>query len=56
MLKKKQTIKGFDGPYETPIILPEKKVIKDWIDFNGHMNVAFFTLAFDQSLDIFLEE
>ena len=56
MLKNKQTIKGFDGPYETPIILPEKKVIKDWIDFNGHMNVAFFTLAFDQSLDIFLED
>jgi len=56
LLKNKQKIKGFDGPYETPIILPEKKVIKDWIDFNGHMNVAFFTLAFDQSLDVFLED
>ena len=55
-MKNKQKIKGFDGPYETPIILPEKKVIRDWIDFNGHMNVAFFTLVFDQSLDVFLED
>ena len=56
MAQKKINNKGHDGPYDTPIILPEKKVIKDWIDYNGHMNVAFYTLAFDKSLDVFLEE
>ena len=39
MAEKKINNKGHDGPYDTPIILPEKKVIKDWIDYNGHMNV-----------------
>ena len=47
--------KGYDGPYKTPIILSEKIVLKEWIDYNGHMNVAFYTLAFDNSLDEFLE-
>jgi acyl-CoA thioester hydrolase len=47
---------GHDGPYNTPIILSEKIVLKDWIDYNSHMNVAFYTLAFDKSLDEFLEE
>lgn len=56
MVEKNINNKGHDGPYDTPIILPEKKVIKDWIDYNGHMNVAFYTLAFDKSLDVFLED
>ena len=56
MVEKKINNRGHDGPYDTPIILPEKRVIKDWIDYNGHMNVAFYTLAFDKSLDIFLED
>ena len=56
MSKKILNNKGYDGPYDTPIILPEKQVIEDWIDYNGHMNVAFYTLAFDKSLDIFLED
>ena len=42
--------------YSTPIILPEQKVLKEWLDYNGHMNVAYYTLAFDKSLDIFLED
>ncbi len=32
-----------------------QNVKKDWIDYNGHMNVAYYTLAFDNSLDDFLE-
>ena len=56
MFKKILNNKGYDGPYDTPIILPEKQVIEDWIDYNGHMNVAFYTLAFDKSLDVFLED
>ena len=46
----------FDGPYSTPIILPEQEVLNEWLDYNGHMNVAYYTLAFDKSLDIFLED
>ena len=55
MTKKTNIQKGHDGPYKTPIILSEKIVLRDWIDYNGHMNVAFYTLAFDNSLDEFLE-
>ncbi len=44
------------GQYSTPIILPEQEVLKEWLDYNGHMNVAYYTLAFDKSLDIFLED
>ena len=32
-----------------------QNVKKEWIDYNGHMNVAYYTLAFDNSLDDFLE-
>ena len=44
------------GQYSTPIILPEQEVLKEWLDYNGHMNVGYYTLAFDKSLDIFLED
>ena len=27
----------------------------DWIDYNGHMNVAYYLLAFDRATDLFLE-
>ena len=47
---------GHNGPYKSPVKLPKKKVLKSWIDYNGHMNVAFYTMAIDKSLDIFLEE
>ena len=32
-----------------------QNVKREWIDYNGHMNVAYYTLAFDNSLDDFLE-
>ncbi len=35
----------------TPIRTPEARVPADWIDYNGHMNVAYYTMAFDQALD-----
>ena len=28
-------VKGFDGPYEAPLKLPTRKVLKSWIDYNG---------------------
>ncbi len=33
----------------TGIVLPE------WIDYNGHMNVAYYVLAFDLATDAFLD-
>ena len=56
MTEERKSIQGHNGPYNTPIVLPSKKVLSEWIDYNGHMNVVFYTLAFDSSLDFFLEE
>jgi acyl-CoA thioester hydrolase len=30
-------------------------VIADWVDYNGHMNVAYYVLVFDHATDTFLE-
>lgn len=35
---------------------PSREVEAAWIDYNGHMNSAFYALAFDQSLDVVLED
>jgi len=37
--------------FEAPIACPPRKVEKQWIDYNGHMNVAYYVLLFDQCLD-----
>ncbi|MEH6525987.1 MAG: thioesterase family protein [Sneathiella sp.] len=34
----------------------QQSVLTEWIDYNRHMNVAFYVLVFDQSLDVFLDE
>lgn len=39
-----------------PIRSRARKVPPEWIDYNGHMNVAYYTLAFDNSVDEVLEE
>lgn len=41
--------------YSVPFVMAQRKVKSDWIDYNGHMNVAYYTLAFDKSLDEFFE-
>ncbi|MEM9097506.1 MAG: thioesterase family protein [Pseudomonadota bacterium] len=48
-------------PYPTtfeakPILTRAQKVLPDWIDYNGHMNVAFYTMAFDKALDEIFDE
>ena len=30
-----------------PIFLSTQKIIKDWTDYNNHMNVAYYVLIFD---------
>jgi len=39
-----------------PIVCPEKSVQEAWIDYNGHMNMAFYNLVFDQCLDFVFDE
>jgi len=46
---------GHDGPYAAPIQLTGGTVLPEWIDDNGHMNVAYYVLAFDGALDQFFE-
>ncbi|MFQ5774057.1 MAG: thioesterase family protein [Kiloniellaceae bacterium] len=38
-----------------PLILHREAVRPDWIDYNGHMNVAYYVLAFDHACDAFLD-
>ena len=44
--------KTLSSPYKTR----NQKVLSEWIDYNGHMNVAYYTLAFDKALDFFFED
>jgi acyl-CoA thioester hydrolase len=41
---------------EAPFVTNIKNVLPEWIDYNDHMNVAYYTLAFDEALDDFLNE
>jgi len=36
------------------LALHRERVHPDWIDYNGHMNVAYYVLAFDHATDAFL--
>lgn len=36
---------------EAPLEFAERKVLPEWIDFNGHMNVAYYLYAFDRCVD-----
>lgn len=33
------------------VVCPEQRVEAAWIDYNGHMNMAFYNVAFDRALD-----
>lgn len=51
-----EPLTGAEPPYAAPLILRGGTVLGDWIDYNGHMNVAYYTLAFDRAIDQMLEE
>ena len=38
------------------IFLKTEKVKKEWTDYNGHMNVAYYILIFDIASDIMLDK
>ena len=33
-----------------------RKIIKDWMDYNGHMNMAYYVLIFDQAWENILNK
>jgi acyl-CoA thioester hydrolase len=39
----------------SPLDLHRENVRPEWIDYNGHMNVAYYVVAFDHAHDAFLE-
>jgi acyl-CoA thioester hydrolase len=38
-------------PFDTPVICPPMTILPEWIDYNDHLNVAYYTLIFDRSAD-----
>lgn len=40
---------------ESPLCLYTSAVPPEWIDHNGHMNVAYYVLAFDHATDAFTD-
>ena len=38
------------------IYLRTEKIIPDWTDYNGHMNLAFYIHLFDQGWDALLDK
>ncbi len=33
-------------------VIHEATVLPDWIDYNGHMNLAYYVVVFDQATDV----
>jgi len=38
-----------------PLVLHRERVDSGWIDYNGHMNLAYYVLAFDHATDAFFD-
>lgn len=47
----------FHEPFPTgPLFCARQTVPEAWIDYNGHMNVGYYGLAFDQAIDVILND
>lgn len=44
-------VKTNDGDWTSPVVCPEQRVEPDWMDYNGHLNMAFYHVLFDRALD-----
>ena len=38
------------------IYLKSQEIIKEWVDYNNHLNMAYYILVFDQAWEIMLEK
>ena len=39
-----------------PVLLTTKKIIKEWTDYNNHMNLSYYILVFDMGAEVFLSK
>ena len=37
--------------WQAPFIVPDQTIQPDWIDYNGHLNMAFYNVLFDRGVD-----
>jgi acyl-CoA thioester hydrolase len=44
-----------DRTHAAPLALHRESVDPAWIDYNGHMNLAYYMLAFDHATDAFFD-
>ena len=40
---------------QAPLVSPTQTVVDDWIDYNGHLNMAFYNVIFDRAVDHFYD-
>ena len=38
------------------LLLKSTKIIKDWTDYNGHMNLSYYILVFDMGAEVILSK
>ena len=38
------------------VLLTTKKIIKEWTDYNSHMNLSYYILVFDMGAEVFLSK
>jgi len=38
------------------VYLKSQKIIKEWVDYNNHLNMAFYILIFDQACEVMLKK
>ena len=38
------------------MLLTSKKIIKEWTDYNGHMNLSYYILIFDMGAEVILSK
>ena len=44
-----------DEKISAPLAIAHGEVIEEWIDYNGHMNMAYYVQCFEESSDYLLE-
>lgn len=42
--------------WEAPFTAPDQSIETDWIDYNGHLNMAFYNVLFDRCVDRVYDE
>ena len=38
------------------VYLKSQKIVKEWVDYNNHLNMAYYVLIFDQAWEIILNK